>query len=381
MKHFLREYFTFEKNERNGIITLFFVLCFICLFFLIYKNIDNTEPIDYSQFSKEIKEFEASLKPKDKDFYENRLNRYIAEKYDTLSLFKFNPNKIDSLQWKKLGLTEKQIKNIGSYKKRGGTFYVKDDLRKIYSIRTKQYQYLKPYIQLPDKKNRKNKYKRKQKNEIKVENLFTFNPNIVSEEEMQQLGLTKKQIKTIINYRNKGGFFRKKKDFSKIYAISKKQYNILKNYIDIPQKEEKTSEIEKEEVIKIELNSASEEDLIKLKGIGKSYANRILKFRKKLGGFVDKKQLLEVYGFKKETYDKVEKFIILNINEIKKININFAEFRDLIKHPYINKKQTNAILKFRTKNGSYQNISKLLEAKIFSQEEFEKIKHYLTKGE
>ncbi len=48
-----------------------------------------------------------------------------------------------------------------------------------------------------------------------------------------------------------------------------------------------------------------------LRGIGNYYAKSIVKYRDELGGFVSSSQLLEIYNFRKETYESIEKFIVL----------------------------------------------------------------------
>ena len=53
----------------------------------------------------------------------------------------------------------------------------------------------------------------------KVES-FRFNPNTVSNEDLQRLGFSPKQAASIVNYRLKGGRFRRKSDFAKSFVVS-----------------------------------------------------------------------------------------------------------------------------------------------------------------
>jgi len=64
---------------------------------------------------------------------------------------------------------------------------------------------------------------------------FPFNPNTATAEEYKEMGLSDKQIQTIINYRSKGGKYYKKEDFAKMYCISKEEYEVLEDYIEIEQ--------------------------------------------------------------------------------------------------------------------------------------------------
>ena len=52
----------------------------------------------------------------------------------------------------------------------------------------------------------------------------------------------------------------------------------------------------------IELNSADSARLTELKCIGASLARRIVNYRNRLGGFINKDQLKEVYGMDDDRY-------------------------------------------------------------------------------
>ena len=65
--------------------------------------------------------------------------------------------------------------------------------------------------------------------------LFRFDPNTISQDSLQLLGFSYKQALAIIHYRDKGGRFRKKEDFSKMYTVSPQKYRELAPYIIIPQ--------------------------------------------------------------------------------------------------------------------------------------------------
>ena len=56
------------------------------------------------------------------------------------------------------------------------------------------------------------------------------------------------------------------------------------------------------EHLRIELNSADTTELKQLRGIGSKLSQRIVKYRKKIGGFTHKEQLKDIYGLSEETY-------------------------------------------------------------------------------
>lgn len=219
--------------------------------------------------------------------------------------------------------------------------------------------------------------------------LFVFNPNTITEAEMKRLGLNKRIVNTLLKYRNKGGVFYKKEDVKKIYGMNDSIYAVIDPYILIPIDEE-LKQLASDSIIlpleelkkpTIEINSADSVSLLKLYGIGPVYAGRILKYRNLLGGFVRKNQLLEVYGITPETYDEIEKNIVLDVDFINKINLNTATFEQLNKHPYLDSYQANAILEYRIIIGEISSVEEIVENNLLPEDLFEKIKPYLEAAE
>ena len=62
----------------------------------------------------------------------------------------------------------------------------------------------------------------------------------------------------------------------------------------------------------LDLNTASEEDLTRLPGIGEKRAADIAAWREENGGFDSKEELLEVSGIGEGTYDRVSPYITVN---------------------------------------------------------------------
>ena len=109
----------------------------------------------------------------------------------------------------------------------------------------------------------------------------------------------------------------------------------------------------------VEVNSADTSELIKIRGIGPVFASRILKYRKLLGGYYKKEQLLEVYGIDTAAFNNIENQIIIDTTLISKININTVEFKQALKHPYLKYEDVKAIFKLR--NGGRKITMKKLD--------------------
>ena len=66
---------------------------------------------------------------------------------------------------------------------------------------------------------------------------FRFNPNTITLDSLQLLGFSQRQAQTILNYRSKGGIFRRREDFARMYTVDSAMYASLEEYIFIPDKD------------------------------------------------------------------------------------------------------------------------------------------------
>lgn len=211
---------------------------------------------------------------------------------------------------------------------------------------------------------------------------FPFNPNLLPSEQWSKMGLKDWQIKVIKKYEAKGGKFYKKEDFKRMFCITPSEYEILEPYITIPEhKNEYAGSKPEIKVIKkkilVDLNSADSVTLLTLYGIGPSFAKRIIKYRNLLGGFYDKSQLLEVYGFDQDRLDQITDYCEVNVDEIKKIDINTVRTEDLKKHPYFNYTIAKAIVDQRTIVRKFTTMQQIQQIPSIDEKMFTKIQNYL----
>jgi len=128
----------------------------------------------------------------------------------------------------------------------------------------------------------------------------------------------------------------------------------------------------------VQANTCDTLDLQQIRGIGSATSHRIINYRERLGGFVRKEQLLEVWGIDAERYAQIESAFIIDKENIRKLNINTIAIRDLQRHPYLDYYQAKSIVQTRDKQGLYENISDILKLALIDQETFDLIKDYLT---
>jgi competence ComEA-like helix-hairpin-helix protein len=357
---FIKEYFNFSKRERNGLIVLFTILAIIIISRLIILNISTSNSKNFQNFENEIDVFIS----------------YRTPNLENGERFNFDPNTATREDFMRMGLCNKTINSIITFREKGWKFYKPEDLEKVYEITPEEYEAIKDYIiiESDSKRNSNNYYKNSKKGEL---NLFEFDPNTVTKEDLLKMGLKTWQADNLIKYREKGGVFKTSNDLSKVHGLDKELVQKLIPYIVISTEINTTSNGKNFDTI-LNLNTATEIELQKLQGIGPYYAKRIVEYRTILGGFLNVEQLMEVYGLTEELYQQIKDKFIISTENIKKININTAEYFDLVTHPYISKENAKNILNYRNFAGTIKSTEELLKQKAVDKEFYNKILPYIS---
>ncbi len=203
-----------------------------------------------------------------------------------------------------------------------------------------------------------------------------FNPNEYSKQQWMYLGLSEKQAHVVLNFTKRGVYHLE--DMQRIFVIPDELFQLVKDSLVFPTPpntfKKETIALKKEIV---DLNTASAEVLEKLPGIGAYTAENIVKYRSKLGGFIAKEQLLEVYHLNLQNYEQFESLVEIK-TPIEPISINTATFEQLSAHPYLSKQVANSIVKIRNQKGGFKQLEELKASKLINEELYLKIKPYIT---
>ncbi len=222
----------------------------------------------------------------------------------------------------------------------------------------------------------KKSYKLYKKN--KSVKYYKFNPNTAKIADWGNFGFSKKQSEIIVNYIKSFGGIKSKSELKNIFVINERKYRELYPFINIEEISE-TNNVSTGKKIeiknKIELNSATVNELMSVKGIGEKTAERILKYRNILGGFYSLIQLNEVYGISEENYMKMKLQLKINRLAIKRININFADKQELAHNPYISFEEAKNIINYKVNNGAFKSVNDLFVNNLITNE---KLRYYLT---
>jgi DNA uptake protein ComE-like DNA-binding protein len=286
---------------------------------------------------------------------------------------KFNPDLYVAQDWIKMGFSERQAEAILKYKKfLGGSFVSKEKFKKCFIISEGNYKILSPYLMLPEKtpdtfRHYSNPFKSHQ---IKVQ-YHSFDPNTTDLDGWKSLGFSDKQAQTIVNYRDRNlkGSFKSMEDIQKCFVISEEKFKEMKPYIKLnpvtmaQNKVTQKTELQqkKTDFSKTDLNSITFRQLLEF-GLDERSAGSIIGFRKKLGGFVNKEQILTTYNIDTELVKKLLSIAPLNTANVPKYNLTDAPEDWLKNHPYF-KYSADKIIFYRTSEKDEKKIWKLLKVK------------------
>lgn len=207
-----------------------------------------------------------------------------------------------------------------------------------------------------------------------------FDPNSYTAEQWMALGLSEKQAAVVLKFTSRGIY--SNEDLKRIFVISDELYELIKDSTVYPPRPERNFSAESEKTlpktILVNVNTATEEELMQVKGIGPFFAKQIVRRRDQLGGFTDKSQLLEVWKMDQDKLDVIAPSLLIDVDRVHKININTATVDELKIHPYISWNLANSIVKLRSQIGGYKQISDVKKSVLMTDELYEKLKRYLT---
>ena len=223
--------------------------------------------------------------------------------------------------------------------------------------------------------------------ENKKPKIFPFNPNFITDYKAYTLGLSTEEYDRLKNFRSKDKWINSVADFKRVTQVSDSVLAQISPYFKFPDwvtnpKPKKKSfsnfTAEKPYAQKIDLNTATKEQLQRVSGIGEAYSDRIVKYRSKLGGFTDDVQLYNVYGLDAAVVKRaLKQFTVKTPREIEKMNINTASASDIATIPSISFELAKKIWEFRKLRERLENITELQKLEGLSQSKLQLIQLYL----
>lgn len=218
---------------------------------------------------------------------------------------------------------------------------------------------------------------------------FPFDPNLISASDWKRLGIPDRVIRTIFNYLNKGGQFRRPEDIGRIYGMRAPDVKRLmpwvriterpgfakdnrKKTLNTPRAFDKTDfsdsgistvitapPVRRKKYAFIDINTADTSVWMNFPGIGSRLAFRIVQYREKLGGFYAPDQVGETWALPDSTFQKIKPWLQCNTGIFRKLRVNTASLEELKQHPYLRWQLANAIVQYRQQHGPFHSAADL----------------------
>ncbi|HQW69650.1 MAG TPA: helix-hairpin-helix domain-containing protein [Flavobacterium sp.] len=217
--------------------------------------------------------------------------------------------------------------------------------------------------------------------------IYPFNPNFITDFKGYKLGMSVTEIDRLLAFRKQNKFVNSAEEFQAVTKVSDSLLKAISPYFKFPDwvknKKNFSNSFEKkdfsktEKKISLDINNASQEDLMKIYGIGEGLSKRILEQKEKFGAFVSMEQMSDVWGLSPEVIIKLnESFFVKKTTNQKKIKINSATIKELSQFPYFRYALAKEIVTYRSMNNDIK-IEDLAKIKGFPVEKIKIIALYL----
>ncbi|MBE8720983.1 ComEA family DNA-binding protein [Sphingobacterium pedocola] len=302
MKEFFR-YFGLTQAEQRGffvfMISIVIIVFFPFTYSVIRKNDIPESSIAY--FQDENKENKEVRDTPVEEVYSAPLSTRTSD--EQITYFDFDPNALSIEEWQKLGFSDKQISVIKNYESKGGRFYVKEDLAKIYSISDRDYRRIEPYIKIQKKE--RNKFEYVATNRAKSDSLISAAPlrieiNQADTSELKKLkGIGPVLSARIVKYRNALGGFCCIAQIGEVYGITTELYEEMVDKIFL----------ESPALQKLNVNQTTKSDLVRHPYISNKEADLIVSYREQHGDYQGVDDLKEIPVLNENFFRKIEPYL------------------------------------------------------------------------
>lgn len=306
-------FFNFTRKEKNGTIFLLFIIgCLIATPFL-YSLIFTEKIIDDEKFKDELSSLTLKEPDSTKKIYFKKgsesnfnVNNYHSEKNDVPgtsapALFYFDPNTLSVAGWKKLGLADKTIATIQNYLSKGGKFRQPGDIKKIWGLHENLAEQLIPFVKLEQPKNSSfQNFTSYEKKDYPKKAITTLDINNADSASYISLpGIGPGYAKRIIKFRDKLGGFYKVEQIAETFGLPDSTFQKIKTYL----------QVSNENIRKININTATLDELKEHPYIRYQLANAIIQFRTQHGNFSEVDDIRKIMLITDDVFVKISPYL------------------------------------------------------------------------
>ncbi|HZI01610.1 MAG TPA: helix-hairpin-helix domain-containing protein [Flavisolibacter sp.] len=302
---FFRSYFGFDKKDRLGALLLLMIILALYALPKVFPKKASTPILEDTAVLAAIDTLKSTtLKHIENDFPDKMgyVEKNYVPDYTTIKPFHFNPNTLDLEGWKRLGLPERNAKTIINYRNKGGKFYKREDLQKIWGLPAGFYDHVSAFIDLPASfQHAQFKSEKETFNTPKKEKIIShININEADTSALIALpGIGSKLASRIINFRDKLGGFYTPEQIRETYGVPDSTFQKIKHLF----------KIDPQLIRKINANTASKDQLKNHPYIKWHIANAIVEYRNQHGPFKELAELKRIVLIDESLFQKISPYL------------------------------------------------------------------------
>ena len=288
LHQFLSSWFGFNKQQRNGILVLCFIILVLFIVRLSISHFITPAPVLIADFSNtKLPEFKQNAVSVNDSLGDNENN----------ALFVFNPNTVTKEQLLKLGFSAKTANTFINYRTKGAQFRKKEDVKKVYGVNELLYKSIEPYILLEEKSTPTTATPAPEKTIAKKE-IKIIELNATDSVGLLPLpGIGGGYAKRILKYRSLLGGYYSIEQLKEVYGFSDSLFMVIKPYV----------KAEAALVNKLNLNTENFKELNAHPYISYEETKAIFNYRRKNGPLKSAEQVKEIVG--EDTFKKIKPYL------------------------------------------------------------------------
>lgn len=306
-------YFAFSRRELTGICVLGVFLVALAVAPSVYRRLATPDEAALSGHAAEIARFLATAAEarKPPEGHGDPVPDAPAVHAVEVAYFLFDPNGLAVVDWKRLGLSDRQIRMIRNYEAKGGRFRKKEDLKKIYAIHAADYDRLEPYIRIgaadgetvrPPRAYVREQPDRHAGDDAPPKRTLLLELNTVDSIDLQSLpGIGPVFASRIVRFRDRLGGFHRVSQLMDVYGFDSVRFAGLHEYVYV----------DSAAVSVMDLNTASAEQLKSHPLIGPKLANSIVQYRKQHGPYRSLDDLLQIAIMDEGIFRKIAPYLTI----------------------------------------------------------------------
>lgn len=299
---------SFTKKQRSGNIIALVVVIICCILPFLAPLLVKEKKYDHNSFEKEIallqvrqvdsgSQFSTIDPGDDPPFFQPSGSRTITGSRKG-ELFFFDPNTLDEDGWKRLGIRDKTIGTIKNYIAKGGRFRKAEDISKIWGLAKEDAERIIPFVRLPAGENKATTFEQTKpaaKPEKKEFSQSLIDINTADTTMLIALpGIGSKLSQRIINFRDRLGGFHSVEQVGETFGLPDSTFQKIK----------KRLVVKSLSVRKININTATIEELKAHPYIRYVIGNAIVQYRNQHGNFSSLDELKKIMAVTEEVYSK-----------------------------------------------------------------------------